>query len=151
MPIPEIYQADFCESCFYHVFNRTNNKEKLFITDENHHFFLRKYDEYLSPYLETYAWCLLPNHFHLIIKVKSIEEINSYLQDTDTKLLTSTEKKFQTGVISLSELIEHSFKRFFQSYALAFNKVHKRKGKEIFSINLSKEEKLIRIVILHRL
>jgi putative transposase len=127
MPISEKYQVDFCESGIYHVYNRTNNRERLFITDANHLFFLKKYDEFLSPYLQTYAWCLLPNHFHLIVKVKSAKEINTY-QKAETNTLTLTEKKFQDGKISISELIENSFKRFFQSYALAFNKVHKRNG-----------------------
>ncbi len=127
MPISEKFQADFCESCVYHIYNRTSNKELLFLNDENHSFFLRKYDEYLSPYLETYAWCLLPNHFHLIVKVKPVPLVIDHLNSSDGKLST-TEQNFKKGLISLSELIEQSFKRFFQSYAQAFNKVNKRKG-----------------------
>ncbi|MBY0434311.1 MAG: hypothetical protein K2U26_09395 [Cyclobacteriaceae bacterium] len=151
MPIPKKYQADFCEHGIYHVFNRTNNKEKLFLTNENHLFFLRKYDEYVSPYLETYAWCLLPNHFHLVVKVKPINEINTYLSTSDTKLVTLTEKKFQKGEIFLSELIEHSFKRFFQSYALAFNKVYKRSGNLFYKpfkrIEINKESYFTQAII----
>jgi putative transposase len=151
MPIPEKYQVDFYESGIYHVFNRTNNKETLFITDENRLFFLRKYDEYLSPYLETYAWCLLPNHFHLLVKVKSITEINMYLNTFDSKLLTLTEKKFQKEDISFSELIEHSFKRFFQCYALAFNKVYKRNGNLFYKpfkrIEIDKESHFTQAII----
>jgi len=98
------------------------------LSDENHHFFLRKYKEYLSPYLETYAWCLLSNHFHFLVRVKSFESITSTLNSIETTSLTITEKKFLNNELNLSELIEGSFKRFFQSYALAFNKMHKRKG-----------------------
>lgn len=127
MPIPEKYQADFIESGIYHVFNRTNNREKLFLSDENHRFFLRKYIEYLSPYLKTYAWCLLPNHFHFIVRINTIAEIQSHQNTTDGNL-SLTEKKFKRAEISVSELIEHLFQRFFQSYALAFNKMYKRKG-----------------------
>ncbi len=151
MPIPEKYQVDFCEFGIYHVFNRTNNKERLFITDENHLFFLRKYNEYLSPYLETYAWCLLPNHFHLVIKVKAVAKINLHLNTSDAQLLTLTEKKFQKEEISLSELIEHSFKRFFQSYALAFNKLHKRNGNLFYKpfkrIEIDKESYFTQVII----
>jgi hypothetical protein len=42
MPIPEKYIADFEEGEIYHVYNRTNNREQLFLTDENRSFFLRR-------------------------------------------------------------------------------------------------------------
>jgi len=128
MPIPKKYLADFEEHKIYHIFNRTNNKEKLFLSDENHRFFLKKYSHYLSPLSETIAWCLLTNHFHFLIKIKSEELIKAYLNSKDHEPLSTTEKAFLQGAIILSELVESSFKRFFQSYALAFNKVHKRKG-----------------------
>ena len=41
MPISEKYLADFEEGGTYHIFNRTNNIEKLFLTDENRRFFLK--------------------------------------------------------------------------------------------------------------
>ncbi len=128
MPIPKKYLADFEEHKIYHVFNRTNNKEKLFLSDENHRFFLKKYSYYLSPFSETIVWCLLSNHFHFLIKIKSEELIKTDLQSRTEESLSATEKGFLKGDINLSELIESAFKRFFQSYALAFNKVHKRKG-----------------------
>ena len=39
----EVLQPD----TFYHIYNRANGSEKLFITDENYVFFLRKYKEYI--------------------------------------------------------------------------------------------------------
>lgn len=128
MPIPQKYLADFEENSIYHLYNRTNNKDLLFITDENRVFFLKRYKELLAPFTDTYCWCLLPNHFHLLIRIKYETDIKTYLQQTPIEELTVTEKKFLEGRIILSELIEQSFKRFFQSYALAFNKQHKRKG-----------------------
>jgi putative transposase len=128
MPIPSKYLVDFQEHGIYHVFNRTNNQEKLFLSDDNRHFFLKKYNKYLSPYSETYAWCLLPNHFHFLIKIKSIETIKEILCSGEQSTLSSIEQKFMRDEISISQLIENAYKRFFQSYALAFNKVHNRKG-----------------------
>ena len=66
------YRQPLEPGCFYHVYNRGNNGDNLFYNQENYKFFLRKYDEYLSPLVETYAFCLLPNHFHLLIRVKEI-------------------------------------------------------------------------------
>jgi putative transposase len=128
MPIPKKYLADFEEHKIYHVFNRTNNKEKLFLSDENHRFFLKKYSEYLLPFSETIVWCLLSNHFHFLIRIKSLEIIKADLSSRDIEFLSASEKDFLKEGITLSELVERAFKRFFQSYALAFNKVHQRKG-----------------------
>jgi len=128
MSINPKYLVDFQEFGIYHVFNRTNNKEKLFLSDENRNFFPRKYAEYLHPFTETFAWCLLDNHFHFLIRIKSLEKIKATLNSSELSELSATKKKFLKDTISCSELIEHAFKRFFQSYALAFNKVHNRKG-----------------------
>ena len=65
----------FIEGYFYHVFNRSNNKEKIFYNDNNYKFFLRKFDKYLSEYLEVYAFCLLPTHFHFLVKVKGSKDL----------------------------------------------------------------------------
>ena len=60
---------------YYHLYNRGNNKEKLFYYEGNYDFFLEKYRKYCSPFVETYCYCLLPNHFHFLIRIKD-EEIN---------------------------------------------------------------------------
>lgn len=128
MPIARKYLADFNENGIYHVYNRTNNREKLFLSDENRYFFLKKYDHYLSPFIDTYCWCLLPNHFHLLTKVKPVKTIQTNLQAIGLSGLTLTEERYLLNKITTSELIEHSFKRFFQSYSLSINNFHDRKG-----------------------
>jgi putative transposase len=55
---------------YYHVYNRGNNRENLFREADNYEHFLRLYDKYICPVAETFAWCLMPNHFHLLIHVK---------------------------------------------------------------------------------
>jgi putative transposase len=128
MPINPNYLADFEEDGIYHVYNRTNNGEPLFLTDENRYFFLKKYKEYLAAYIDTYCWCLLPNHFHFLIRVKPEKQIRKLIQQKASNECTLTEAKFLENTIPLSELIQQGFKRFFQSYSLAFNKMHHRKG-----------------------
>ena len=58
---------------FYHIWNRGNNRENLFYSSRNYKYFIRLYAEYLDPVAETYAFCLLSNHFHLLIRTKSTE------------------------------------------------------------------------------
>jgi len=55
---------------YYHLYNRGNNREKLFYNPGDYTFFLEKYKEYVSPFAETYAFCLIPNHFHFLVKTR---------------------------------------------------------------------------------
>ncbi len=54
----------------YHIFNRGNNKENLFLEQKNYSYFLTKVRFYLAPLCDIYAYCLMPNHFHLIVRIK---------------------------------------------------------------------------------
>lgn len=51
----------------YHVYNRGNNKQTIFFTEENYLYFLRKIRKLILPNCELLAYCLMPNHFHLLI------------------------------------------------------------------------------------
>ncbi len=128
MPIPSKYLAEFNENCIYHVYNRTNNREALFFSPENYLFFLRKYEDYLYGILDTFCWCLLPNHFHLLVRVKSEDDIRKYIESKEYRLQTPSEKLYLDKKLLLGELIERTFKRFFQSYSMAFNKQYNRNG-----------------------
>jgi putative transposase len=65
MPRREI---EFEPGSFYHVFNRGVNKERIFFEQENYHFFLQRMREYLVHQgVEVIAYCLMPNHFHMIV------------------------------------------------------------------------------------
>jgi len=54
----------------YHIYNRGNNRERIFFSPDNYLFFLAKMRKYLSPHLRILAWCLMPNHFHLLVEVR---------------------------------------------------------------------------------
>lgn len=128
MPIPRKYLAEFVENGIYHVFNRTNNREKLFLSDENRRFFLKKFRKYLSPVVDTFCWCLLSNHFHFLIRVKSKDVIIRNIQSKSKNDRSITEIKFLENQDTIDELVIDTFKRFFQSYSQAFNTYHNRKG-----------------------
>lgn len=61
---------------YYHIYNRGNNGEQLFYKPENYTHFLRLYEKYIDPIADTYAWCLMGNHFHLLVRIKEKDEIN---------------------------------------------------------------------------
>ena len=54
----------------YHIYNQGNNRQKIFFNRENYFFFLGKMKEYIMPYADIMAWCLMPNHFHWMVYVK---------------------------------------------------------------------------------
>lgn len=64
---------DFSPAHIYHVFNRGNNSQTIFFTRENYLFFLEKLRKHLLPHTDVLAWCLMPNHFHLMISVNRVE------------------------------------------------------------------------------
>jgi putative transposase len=51
----------------YHVFNQGNNRQKIFFKRENYAFFIQKIRTHLLPHADVLAWCLMPNHFHLLL------------------------------------------------------------------------------------
>jgi len=61
-----------CESGkYYHLFNRTNNRERLFHTEENKRYFCSKLQRYLTPHCSILAFVLMPNHFHLLFRCET--------------------------------------------------------------------------------
>ena len=122
------YTANFYDGGIFHVYNRTNNKESLFKSDDNRLYFLKQYGKYVRPFLDTFCWNLLPNHFHFLVRIKTTEEIKKYLHSLSDGILKPLEKKYLTGKITTELLLEFEWKRFFTSYSMAFNKQHHRKG-----------------------
>ena len=61
---------NFQPGSIYHVYNQGNNKEPLFFNRENYLYFLKKMRSSLIPHSDLLAYCLMPNHFHWLIKVK---------------------------------------------------------------------------------
>jgi len=101
---------------YYHIYNRGNNKDDIFFENENYYHFLRLFEKYIDPIAETYAWCLLKNHFHMLVYLKTDLEINLSL------LSYSTVKKPKD--VSASKQFSH----FFNAYTQSINRRHNRTG-----------------------
>ena len=56
----------------YHVYNRGVSRQPIFFCEENWGFFLRRLRQYFLPdQVEVLAYCLMPNHYHLLVRLKS--------------------------------------------------------------------------------
>ena len=114
MALTEHYHTKFEEGKFYHLYNRSVDRKPMFNNDGNYEFFLRKYDLYLSPVVDTYAYCLLGNHFHLLVRIQD--------------LTTFKEIHILPAEKHAHDIVSHQLRKFFQSYAMAFNKQNDRIG-----------------------
>jgi putative transposase len=97
----------------YHIYNQGNNRQKIFFDRENYLFFLKKIRIYILPYADIIAWCLMPNHFHLMVLVKE-ESVGVASSDTDA---------------IKQRTINDSIGIMLRSYTNAINKQQKRSGK----------------------
>jgi REP element-mobilizing transposase RayT len=100
------------EGQYFHLYNRGVNGENLFKKKRNYYQFLEKYKFYCGDILNTLAYCLLKNHFHLLVYVK---------ENVEVPRRDGKEGMFR---LSASKQLGH----FFNSYAQSINRAHKRTG-----------------------
>jgi REP element-mobilizing transposase RayT len=102
---------------YYHIYNRGINSCNLFREKENYEYFLNLYDQYISPVAETFAWVLMPNHFHFLVRIKDESEIIPDL----------TGFQNLSGLVKLKPPHQH-FSNLFNAYTKAVNKRYFRHG-----------------------
>lgn len=96
----------------YHIFNQGNNREPLFKEQQNYSYFLSKIEKYFLEFFEVYGYCLLSNHFHIILKMK---------EDADEYKAT------------------RAISNCFNAYAKAINKKYNRSG-SLFRARFKRKE-----------
>ena len=116
----EHYYTRFENDGIYHVYNRTVDRKPMFTSSENYAYCIRQFDKYLSNYIKIYAYNLLGNHFHFMIKVNDLTDLTTFQKLSNLEL--PNEPK------TTHDIVSHQFKKFFQSYAMAFNKEQNRIG-----------------------
>jgi putative transposase len=104
----------------YHLFNHANGWENIFKEQKNYAFFLKKLGQHILPVCKLFAYCMMPNHFHLVLQVRYEEELHKLWQkDQNSPILTPKQLELKTS---------KSFSNLFSSYTQAYNKVYKRMG-----------------------
>lgn len=82
----------------HHVYNRGVNFGDIFFTRANRLFFLRRLRDYCAPEIgEIIAYCLMPNYFHLLIRIL-----------LKSSAAPSCSRSASPGFVDLTELWEHS-------------------------------------------
>ncbi len=121
-------QENFNPDNIYHVFNRGNNKENMFFEQKNYYYFLNLIEKYLLQISDIYCFCLLKNHFHILLKIKNENEIP---------------EKYKSKIYL-------PFSHLFNAYTKSINKAYNRTG-SLFQEHLHKnivldEEYLLQLV-----
>jgi REP element-mobilizing transposase RayT len=103
------FEAEAC----YHLYNHANGGDDLFLSNDNYKYFLNRLEHYCTPFCEILSYCLMPNHFHLLIRIRS------------TEIIFNGEPHSPQ---SLHRKIIQTLSNFFNAYAKAFNKQQNRRG-----------------------
>ncbi|MCZ2082980.1 MAG: transposase [Flavobacteriales bacterium] len=105
---------------FYHIYNRGINGELIFKTKRNYLFFLNKIKDNLLNVCDIYAYCLMPNHFHLLVRIKSDSELENLVKVLNLDKVD--------GLHAPQHVFSKQFSNIFNSYSQAFNKENNRHG-----------------------
>jgi REP element-mobilizing transposase RayT len=97
---------------YFHIYNRGNNRERIFFEIDNYVYFLRKIKKYLTPVADTIVYCLMPTHYHIVAKVRDA---------------TQTSEVSQTSEV-LSADVSNAMMKLSVSYTKAINKRFQRVG-----------------------
>ena len=84
----------------YHIYIRGVNRENIFIEERNYASFLQSYARHIEPIADTFAYCMLKNHFHVLVRIKN----------------------------STTKPPSQSFSSFFNAYARSINLAYGRTG-----------------------
>ena len=133
---------------YYHIYNRANGSENLFRKTENYRYFLRQWHKYISPVAVSLAYCLMPNHFHFLVRVREEAELAAFFEERSknkrrNNYLSKGFKPLERPRLGLerldyNKLISRQFSHLFNSYAQAYNKMYNRRG-SLFIPNFKKK------------
>ena len=112
----------------YHIYNHANGHENMFEKPDNYFYFLKKYSEKLDDVVRTLAYCLMPNHFHLLVEVRERELLLDFWENKKAV----NDRLSVPGDLKADELfhfiVHRQFHNFLGGYAKAFNKYTGREG-----------------------
>ena len=100
----------FTPNNIYHIYNQGNNRQTIFFNRQDYLIFMNLYKKLIHPNTDTIAWCLMPNHFHFMIK-------------TDDRCSTILK---QGGIFI--DPVTNGFRKLLSSYARIFNNQNQQTG-----------------------
>jgi putative transposase len=97
----------FVPDIYYHFYNRGNNRQAVFFESDNYLYFLGGVKKYLVPVVYIVAYCLMPTHYHILVRVKL--QASEVLKTSEVSLQVS--RAMQKFLISYTKAINKRFSR----------------------------------------
>jgi REP element-mobilizing transposase RayT len=112
---------DSAPGAYFHIYNRGNRKEDIFLEESDFRFFILRLRQYLFPDLKDKArlnllpkdsfslicYCLMPNHFHLILRQNSDIPTSKLL----LRVCTSYSRYFNKKYDKVGHIFQDQFKQ----------------------------------------
>jgi putative transposase len=98
----------FVPELHYHVYNRGNNRERIFFEPDNYLFFLKKLGAYLVPVADILVYCLMPTHFHIVVRVKQPQ---TSVEKSETLKISDVSTAMMKLSVSYTKAINKRFQR----------------------------------------
>ena len=117
------YQIPLHPDHYYHLFNHAVGSELLFRNEENYSFFLQKLKKHLTLVADLLSYNLLPNHYHLFLKVKQEDDLKEAY-----KTIHPT-KQNELTIEQMPAFVLQQIGNFQNSYSKSYNKVFSRMGR----------------------
>jgi len=106
---------EFLPGEIYHVYNQGNNGQTVFFNTDNYLLFIKKMQTCLSMDCDLLAWCLMPNHFHWMIKVSDNYPVSfnnsEHKKDLPAPVVPPLNRKIATLLSSYTKSINNSYDR----------------------------------------
>jgi putative transposase len=112
--------------CYYHIYNHAVGKENLFERNEDYAYFLNKMKAHLLPVTEVLSYCLMPNHFHMIVRIKTEDRMDAGVKNKSHR--TGPDQPLEAEERVLMTEISKRYSNFFNTYAKHYNFMKSRTG-----------------------
>ncbi|MBN1536671.1 MAG: transposase [Anaerolineales bacterium] len=99
----------FLSDQYYHLYNRGNNRQTVFFEYSNYLYFLQGIKNYLCHHLDIIAYCLMPTHYHMLVRIKG-NHTSDFLENPNTFSSKVSKGMMQLGV-SYTKGINKRFNR----------------------------------------
>jgi len=97
------------DGLIYHVLNRGNRREKVFHKDKDYWTFLELIKEAKKHYpIDIFAYCLMPNHFHIVVRPCQANYLSKWMQ----WLMTSHVRRYHRHYKTTGHIWQGRFKSF---------------------------------------
>jgi len=80
---------------YFHIYNRGNRKQDIFLEKEDYLNYLKKLRKYKEKYkISIICYCLMPNHFHLLLRQDSDVFLYKFMQALHTSYSIYFNRKY---------------------------------------------------------